>query len=147
MAAHEQRDHDLLQHLLLTDDHAPHLLDDRRLDLAKSRDSLLQLLSFGLRWGQWRHVIFRSLPLIIPAAFSAPVEIPELIPGLAAVRLSPRCSSRRRDRPSPDCSERWRCPGASWRWRREIRLWPRRPCLRPAIDSPDAHAAPRPLDN
>src|ERR1700680_5036454 len=53
MAAHEQRDHDLLQHLLLTDDHAPHLLDDRRLDLAKSRDSLLQLLGFGLSWGQW----------------------------------------------------------------------------------------------
>src|ERR1700731_4481625 len=117
MAAHEQRDHDLLEHLFLTDDHTPHLLDDRRLDLAESRDSLLQLLSFGLRWGQWRHVIFRSLPLIIPAASSAPVEIRGLIPEPGAIRLSLRYYCPRRDRPSPDCSEPWPCPGASWRWR------------------------------
>ena len=115
MAAHEKRDHDLLQHFLLTDDHAPHLLDDRALDLAESRDSLLQLLGFGLRWGQWRHVIFRSHPLIIPAAFSAPVEIRGPTPGLAVIHLSLRYSCRRRDRPSPDCSEPWPCPGASWR--------------------------------
>ncbi len=40
VAADEERDHYLLEHLLLADDDAPHLLDDRRLDLAKSRDPL-----------------------------------------------------------------------------------------------------------
>ena len=61
VAADEQRDHDLLQHLLLADDDAPDLLDDLRLHFAESRDPLLQLIGVRLRCGQWRHVLFSVL--------------------------------------------------------------------------------------
>ena len=39
VAADEQRDHHLLQHFFLADDHAPHLRHDLRLHLAEARDA------------------------------------------------------------------------------------------------------------
>ena len=42
VAADEQRDHHLLEHLLLADDHAAHLRDDLALHLAKARDARFQ---------------------------------------------------------------------------------------------------------
>ena len=41
VAAHEEADHHLLQHLLLADDHAAHLRHDLGLHLAEARDARL----------------------------------------------------------------------------------------------------------
>ena len=46
MAAHEQRDHHLLEHLLLADDHAPHLAHNFRLHLAEAVDAAAQNIRF-----------------------------------------------------------------------------------------------------
>jgi hypothetical protein len=48
MAAHEQGDHHLFQHLLLADDHAAHLRHDFRLHLAEAFDARFQNLGFQL---------------------------------------------------------------------------------------------------
>ena len=49
MAAHEQADHHLFQHLLLADDDAAHLRHDLGLHLAEALDARLQNLGFQLR--------------------------------------------------------------------------------------------------
>ena len=46
VAAHEQGDHHLLQHLLLADDHAPDLPHNLRLHLAEPADAAAQNLGF-----------------------------------------------------------------------------------------------------
>ena len=48
VAAHEQADHDLLQHLLLAHDHAAHLRHDVGLHLAEALDARLQYFGFHL---------------------------------------------------------------------------------------------------
>ncbi len=49
VAAHEQADHDLFQHLLLADDHAAHLRHDLRLHLAEALHARPQDFGFQLR--------------------------------------------------------------------------------------------------
>ena len=49
VAADEQRDHHLLQHLLLADDHAAHLRHDLALHLAKALDARFQNFRLQLR--------------------------------------------------------------------------------------------------
>ena len=49
VAAHEQADHDLFQHLFLADDDAAHLRHDLRLHLAKTRDARLEKFRLQLR--------------------------------------------------------------------------------------------------
>jgi len=49
MAAHEQADHDLLQHLLLAHDHAANLRHDVGLHLAEALDALSQSFGINLR--------------------------------------------------------------------------------------------------
>jgi hypothetical protein len=49
VAAHEEADHHLFQHLFLADDHATHLRHDRRLHLAEALDARPQYLRLQLR--------------------------------------------------------------------------------------------------
>ena len=49
MAAHEQANHDLLQHLLLAHDHAANLRHDVGLHLVEALDALFQSLGINLR--------------------------------------------------------------------------------------------------
>ena len=60
VAAHEQRDHDLLQHLLLAHDHAPHLRHDLRSTSRKR--SIRFFKTSGSNCGVTRVDMFGSVP-------------------------------------------------------------------------------------
>ena len=82
VAAHEQADHHLFQHLLLADDHAAHLRHDLGLHLAEALDARLQYLGFNCCVTVVDMIVpflfldgvagFRSFRRSIPAEASAP---------------------------------------------------------------------------